>query len=450
MKVQAYLNSVYFDYQVLVKTRLDCALFSDLLLVIGEKQLNNAKHSSERSLSTEALLIDSIVADIDDIQQIRRDIHAHPELSFNEHRTSQLVKEQLNTLGITVHSGFAKTGLVGVIKAGQSGRAIGLRADMDALPVQEQNHFSHQSKYAGKMHACGHDGHTAMLLAAARYLSKHQQFDGSVYFIFQPAEEEGGGAQLMIKDGLFEQFPMQAVFGMHNWPGLAVGQFAISSGPVMASKNTFRIVVRGKGCHAALPHLGLDPVPVAAQIILTLQTILTRNVNPLANGLISVTQLHAGSGATNVISDSCELAGTVRTFSDELLSLVEQRMFEIVRHTCHAYGMEAEFEFYKDYPATINDEQAVAISRRVMASIVGEDQVVTQSATMGAEDFAFMLQEVPGSYCFIGNGVGDHGTQGHGVGPCSLHNASYDFNDEILPLGATYWVRLVEAYLAVE
>ncbi|WP_347987386.1 M20 aminoacylase family protein [Methylomonas sp. AM2-LC] len=412
--------------------------------------MDNVKHISVRSLLSEALLIDSIVADKVDIQKIRRDIHAHPELSYDEQRTSQLVKEQLKALGITVYSGFAKTGLVGVIKAGQSKRAIGLRADMDALPIQEHNHFSHQSKYAGKMHACGHDGHTAMLLAAARYLSKQQNFDGSVYFIFQPAEEEGAGAQSMIKDGLFEKFPMQAVFGMHNWPGLPVGQFAISSGPVMASKNTFRIVIRGKGCHAALPHLGLDPVPVAAQIILALQTILTRNANPLANGLISVTQVHAGSGATNVISDSCELAGTVRTFSDDLLNLIEQRMYEIVQHTCLAYGMEAEFEFNKDYPATINHEQAVAISRRVMVNIVGEDQVIAQSATMGAEDFAFMLQEVPGSYCFIGNGEGDHRNLGHGAGPCSLHNASYDFNDDILPLGATYWVRLVEAYLAAE
>jgi hippurate hydrolase len=253
----------------------------------------------------------------------------------------------------------------------------------------------------------------------------------------------------MIKDGLFEKFPMQAVFGMHNWPGLAVGQFAVSPGPVMASKNNFRIVIKGKGCHAALPHLGLDPVPVAAQIILALQTILTRNIHPLETGLISITQVQAGE-AINVISERCELAGTVRTFSVEQLNVIEQRMLEIVRHTCHAYAMEYEFEFSRDYPATINHPQATAVSRQVMINMVGEAQVLAQQATMGAEDFSFMLQELPGCYCFIGNGSGDHRSLGHGEGPCTLHSASYDFNDDILALGATYWVKLVEACLGSE
>ena len=239
-------------------------------------------------------LIPNIVDNINEIQGLRRDIHAHPELCFSEQRTSQLIAEKLTEWGIKTHTGLGKTGVVGIIKAGNSSRAIGLRADMDALPIQEHNQFTHKSIYPGKMHACGHDGHVAMLLAAARYLAKQQDFDGTVYLIFQPAEEEGGGANAMLDDGLLDLFPMQAIYGMHNWPELAVGQFAVSPGPVMASSNTFRIIIRGKGCHAALPHLGLDPVPVAAQIILALQTILTRNAKPIDAGIISITRLQAG------------------------------------------------------------------------------------------------------------------------------------------------------------
>jgi len=315
------------------------------------------------------------------------------------------------------------------------------------LPMHEQNSFAHASRYPGKMHGCGHDGHIGMLLAAAQYLATHRHFDGTVYLIFQPAEEGGGGADEMIKDGLFELFPMQAVYGMHNWPELPAGQFAVSPGPVMASLNTFRIVIRGKGCHAALPHLGLDPVPVAAQMIMAFQTILTRSAHPLDNGLISVTMLHAGE-ATNIIADTCELAGTVRTFSNQLLDLIETRMQEVARHICLAHGMACDFEFKRSYPPTVNHSEAVETSRSVMASIVGDRHVLEQKATMGAEDFAFMLQKLPGSYCFIGNGSGDHRSIGHGAGPCALHNTSYDFNDDILPLGATYWVRLVETCLS--
>lgn len=391
-------------------------------------------------------LIASIVANIAGIRDLRRDIHAHPELRFEEQRTSDLVAAKLGEWGIPVHRGLGGTGVVGIIKAGNSERAIGLRADMDALPLQEQNRFDHASVHPGKMHGCGHDGHTAMLLAAARYLAEHRDFDGTVYLIFQPAEEEGGGANEMIKDGLFELFPMQAVYGMHNWPGLAVGQFAVSEGPVMASSNLFRIVIRGKGCHAALPHLGLDPVPVAAQIITAFQTILTRNAHPLDKGLLSVTMLHAGE-ASNVIADNCELAGTVRAFTTELLDLIERRMEEITRHTCLAHGMECDFQFTRNYPTTVNHQPPVAIARRVMASIVGENNVLPQQPTMGAEDFGFMLRQIPGCYCFIGNGDGDHRNAGHGAGPCTLHNGSYDFNDELLPLGATYWVRLVQECL---
>lgn len=396
----------------------------------------------------QADLLADILANVDSIRALRRDIHAHPELCYQELRTAELVAAKLTEWGIPIHRGLGKTGVVGIIKAGNSDRAIGLRADMDALPMHEQNHFEHASRHPGKMHGCGHDGHTAMLLAAAQYLSKNRQFDGSVYLIFQPAEEGGAGADAMIKDGLFDLFPMQAVYGMHNWPELAVGQFALSQGPVMASLNTFRLVIHGKGGHAALPHLCLDPVPVAAQIIMAFQTILTRNANPLDAGLLSITMVNIGE-ATNIIADNCELAGTVRTFSNDLLDLIERRMAEIARHTCLAHGMACDFEFTRSYPTTVNHQHPVNIAKRVMADIVGDAQVLPQQPTMGAEDFAFMLQTVPGCYCFIGNGLGDHRSAGHGVGPCMLHNSSYDFNDTLLPLGATYWVKLVEACLAI-
>ena len=391
-------------------------------------------------------LIPDILAHLDDIRLLRHDLHAHPELRFEEHRTAELVARTLSHWGIEIHRGLGGTGVVGVIKNGESGNSIGLRADMDALPIQEHNQFEHASRYPGKMHACGHDGHTAMLLGAAQYLAQHRRFNGTVYLIFQPAEEEGGGANIMIQDGLFERFPMQSVYGMHNWPGLAAGQFAISPGPVMASSNTFRIVVKGRGCHAALPHLGLDPVPVASQIVLALQTILTRNTHPLESGLISVTQIHAGE-TRNVIADNCELAGTVRAFNHDVLNLIETRMHEITQHLCQAHGMDYVFEFNRNYPPTVNHDGAADFVRSVMTELVGNDNVLTQQATMGAEDFAFMLNEVPGCYAFIGNGNEEHRNPGHGAGPCTLHNASYDFNDEILALGASFWVKLVEAAL---
>lgn len=391
-------------------------------------------------------LIPEILDHIDAIRQLRHDLHAHPELRFEEHRTAELVARTLSHWGIEVHRGLGGTGVVGIIKNGNSENSIGLRADMDALPIQEHNKFEHASKHPGKMHACGHDGHTAMLLGAAQYLAQHRQFNGTVYLIFQPAEEEGGGANVMIQDGLFERFPMQTVYGMHNWPGLAAGQFAISPGPVMASSNTFKIVVKGRGCHAALPHLGLDPVPVASQLVLAFQTILTRNAHPLESGLISVTQIHAGE-TRNVIADNCELEGTVRAFTRDMLDLIETRMHEITQHLCQAHGMDYAFEFNRNYPPTINHASAAEFARTVMSELVGTDNVLNQHATMGAEDFAFMLNEVPGCYAFIGNGDEEHRNSGHGQGPCTLHNASYDFNDEILALGASYWVKLVEAAL---
>ncbi|GAA4425341.1 M20 aminoacylase family protein [Acidovorax lacteus] len=395
-------------------------------------------------------LIDSIVTQAAGIAAVRRDIHAHPELCFEEVRTADLVAAKLTEWGIPIHRGMGTTGVVGIVHGrdgGASGRAIGLRADMDALPMQEFNTFAHASKHQGKMHACGHDGHTAMLLAAAQHFAKHRQFDGTVYLIFQPAEEGGGGAREMIKDGLFEQFPVEAVFGMHNWPGMAAGQFAVSPGPVMASSNEFKIVIRGKGSHAALPHNGIDPVPIACQMVQAFQTIISRNKKPVDAGVISVTMIHAGE-ATNVVPDSCELQGTVRTFTLEVLDLIEQRMRQIAEHTCAAHEASCEFEFVRNYPPTVNSAPEAEFARQVMAEIVGESNVLVQEPTMGAEDFAFMLQAKPGAYCFIANGDGAHREMGHGGGPCTLHNPSYDFNDDLIPLGATYWVRLAERWLA--
>ena len=391
-------------------------------------------------------IIDSIVTQAAGIATIRRDIHAHPELCFEEARTADVVAQKLTEWGIPIHRGMGTTGVVGIVKNGSSGRAIGLRADMDALPMQEFNTFSHTSQHPGKMHACGHDGHTAMLLAAAQHFSRHRDFDGTVYLIFQPAEEGGGGAREMMKDGLFEKFPMEAVFGMHNWPGSEVGKFAISPGPVMASSNEFKITIRGKGGHAAMPHTGLDPVPVACQMVQAFQTIISRNKKPIDAGVVSVTMIHAGE-ATNVIPDSCELQGTVRTFSIEVLDLIEQRMKQIAEHTCAAFDMQCEFEFVRNYPPTINSVKEAGFARQVMASIVGADNVAVQEPTMGAEDFSYMLLAKPGCYSFIGNGEGAHRDIGHGGGPCTLHNPSYDFNDDLIPLGATYWVRLAEAWL---
>ena len=392
-------------------------------------------------------LIPELVQSASTIAAIRRDLHAHPELCFKEVRTADVVAAKLAEWGIPTHRGMGTTGVVGIVKAGTSERAIALRADMDALPMQEFNTFEHASQHPGKMHACGHDGHTAMLLAAAQHFATQRHFDGTVYLVFQPAEEGGGGAREMIKDGLFEKFPVEAVFGMHNWPGSAVGHFAVSPGPVMASSNEFKITLRGKGGHAAMPHNAVDPVPVACQLVQAFQTIISRNKKPIDAGVISVTMIHAGE-ATNVIPDSCEVQGTVRTFSIEVLDMIEQRMQQMTQHTAAAFGVTCEFEFRRNYPPTINSPKEAEFARRVMASIVGEARVQHQEPTMGAEDFAYMLMAKPGCYSFISNGDGDHRAIGHGGGPCMLHNPSYDFNDQLIPLGATYWVRLAEAWLA--
>jgi amidohydrolase len=394
-------------------------------------------------------LIDPIIQFHSELQQIRRDIHAHPELCFEENRTSDLVARKLTEWGIPILRGMGVTGVVGIIKDGDSGRAVGLRADMDALPVQESNTFAHTSRHAGKMHACGHDGHTAMLLGAAHYLARHREFNGTVYLIFQPAEEGGGGAQRMMDDGLFDQCPMDAVFGMHNWPGAAVGSFGVTAGPMMASSNEFEVTVKGKGAHAAQPYKGIDPIIAAIQIAQSWQTIVSRNTNPNDAAVLSITQIHAGS-TTNVIPDEATLIGTVRTFTLEVLDLIEQRMRVIAENTAAAFDARIDFHFHRNYPPLINHAREAGFAAEVARSIVGADNVDAHvEPTMGAEDFAFMLQHKPGAYIFIGNGEGAHRGAGHGIGPCNLHNASYDFNDELLPIGASYWVRLAEAYLGI-
>ena len=392
-------------------------------------------------------LIEPILADAAAVAAIRRDIHAHPELCFQEERTADVIAKALTDWGIPIHRGMGKTGVVGIVKNGNSPRAVGLRADIDALPMTEHNTFAHASRHAGKMHACGHDGHTAMLLAAAKHLSRHRNFDGTVYLVFQPAEEGGGGAREMIKDGLFDKFPMEAMFGVHNWPGMKVGAFGVNPGAMMASSNEFNITIRGRGAHAAMPHLGIDPVPVACQMVMAFQTIITRNRRPIDPGVISVTMIHGGE-ATNVVPDMCQIRGTVRTFSMETLDMIEARMAVVAEHTCAAFGASCDFKFTRNYPPTVNHPAETEFIKRVLGGVVGASNVHAFEPTMGAEDFSFFLQAIPGCYFVIGNGEGEHRDGGHGLGPCMLHNPSYDFNDDLIPLGATAWVRIAEEWFS--
>jgi amidohydrolase len=392
-------------------------------------------------------LIAEIEQSHEEIKAIRRDIHAHPELCYEEQRTADLVAQKLQGWGLEVTRNLGKTGVVGVLRKGSGKGMIGLRADMDALPIPELNTFEHASQHQNKMHACGHDGHTAMLLGAAQYLSRHRDFDGTVVFIFQPAEEGGGGAKAMIQDGLFKQFPVDAVFALHNWPGMPAGEFGARVGATQASSNEFEIRIKGSGSHAAIPHDGVDPVFTAMQIGTGLQSIMTRNKRPIDSAVLSITQIRAGH-ATNVIPDLATLAGTVRTFSTDVLDLIETRMKEIVTATAAAYRCTAEVDFVRNYPPTVNTEKETHFALGVMQDVVGAEHVETNiDPTMGAEDFSYMLLEKPGCYAYIGNGVGAHRAHGHGIGPCMLHNSSYDFNDDVLSLGATYWVRLVEKFL---
>ena len=369
---------------------------------------------------------------------LRRDIHAHPELAYEEERTASLVAERLNSWGFEVHQGLARTGVVGTLSRGK-GLRVGLRADMDALPMQEANRFEHKSRQNGKMHACGHDGHTVMLLAAARYFSEHSDFVGTIDFIFQPAEEAAGGAKTMIDEGLFERFPIDAVFGMHNWPGMAVGSFAMRPGPMMASLDCFDITIQGRGAHGALPHQGIDPIMTASQVISALQSIVSRNVDPLRSAVVSVTKIHAGN-AHNIIPECVELGGGLRCLEPEVRELLRSRMESVVDRVCDAMGAKGNIKFISGYPAVVNYPEATELAAKVASGIVGLANVdVNPEPTMGSEDFAYMLEEKPGCYVFIGNGAGE--------GACMVHNPNYDFNDDILVLGATYWVRLAQAYL---
>jgi hippurate hydrolase len=393
---------------------------------------------------------DSISAIVGPIRAIRRDIHAHPELKFEENRTAEIVSSALRGFGIDeIHTGLGKTGVVGILRGRPGSKMLGLRADMDALPMTELNAFEHKSQYAGKMHACGHDGHTATLLAAAKIMSADRDFAGSVAFIFQPAEEGGGGARAMIVDGLFERFPCDAVFAIHNWPGLRVGEFGLNPGAMMASSNEFEITVCGKGAHAAMPHLGVDPVLIASHLIQAFQSLVSRETKPIDATVVSVTQINAGE-ATNVIPDTCVMKGTVRTFSAQALDTIEQGMARICNQLPLAFNAHADFSFLRNYPPTINHAKEAMLAADVAAEIVGESMVQRHvEPTMGAEDFAYMLQEKPGAYIFLGNGdtSGPHRSAGHGLGPCTLHNPSYDFNDDLIPIGATFWQLLAKRFL---
>ena len=374
-----------------------------------------------------------------DLVEIRRDLHAHPETAFEERRTADVVAARLAALGVEVHRGLARTGVVGVLRAGSGQRAIGLRADMDALHVAELNEFGHRSLHAGKMHACGHDGHTAMLLGAARYLAETRHFDGTVYFIFQPAEESEGGGELMVREGLFEQFAAEVVFGMHNWPGVPVGQFQLRTGPMMAGTNRFEITVTGRGAHAAMPHQGIDPVVAGSALVQALQTLTSRNLNPLDSAVVTVTQFHGGD-AWNVIPSEVVIRGTTRAFTPEIQDLLEDGMRRVCDGVTAAHGCKVALRYERNYPPLVNSEREAQLAREVLESLVGAENVQWDCApTMAGEDFAFMLQARPGCFVFIGNGPGQGG--------CMLHNPRYDFNDAILPLGASYWARLVERYL---
>ena len=373
------------------------------------------------------------------MQEWRRDIHRHPELAFNENRTAEMVAQNLESFGAEVFTGIGKTGVVGKLTNGNSDNAIGLRADMDALPMQENNDFSYRSVNEGVFHGCGHDGHTAMLLGAAKYLSLTKEFDGTVYFIFQPAEEAAGGAPEMIKDGLFDKFRMTSVYGMHNMPGMPVGQFGIRSGHMFAAFAPFDIEITGIGGHAAMPQNCVDPIVISSSVIQALQTVVSRNIDPFKPSVISVTQVHAGD-AYNVIPDSVQLCGGVRYFDQESGLIIKRRIEEVLQGICSTYGASFTLNYDELYPVLSNHEKETGIAVTAASDLVGAEKVNAEiPATAGSEDFAFMLLEKPGAYILIGNG--------DGKGGCMIHHSSYDFNDRILPLGASYWIRLAENIL---
>lgn len=379
----------------------------------------------------------------DDMQAWRRDLHQHPELCFEERRTAAIVAEKLRSWGIEVHEGIGVTGVVGVLKGqGSSTRTIGLRADMDALPMQEENDFAHKSTIDGKMHACGHDGHTAILLGAAKYLAETRNFDGTVHFIFQPAEEGGGGGDEMVKDGLFERFPCDGVYGLHNQPSLPRGTFNVCSGPIMASADTAVMKIRGKGGHAAYPHLTNDPIAAGVQLYTALQTIVARNVGPVDNAVVSVTQFQAGTGI-NIIPQEATLSASIRAMTAQIRDLIEARVREICDGVAATHGVEIKLDYQRRYPSVVNHEKETQIAARAATEIVGHENVNMETPIrMGSEDFAFMLEACPGCYFFLGT---NDETHFHAV-----HHPEYDFNDEVLSIGASIWARLVEQQLPRE
>jgi hippurate hydrolase len=375
-----------------------------------------------------------------ELTEWRRDFHAHPELGFEEIRTSGLVAERLAAFGCEVHRGLGQTGVVGTLRTGNGARTIGLRADMDALPMHEANEFAHRSRHDGRMHGCGHDGHTTMLLGAARYLAETRNFDGTVHFIFQPAEEGLGGADAMIRDGLFQQFPCDVIFGMHNRPGLPVGEYAIRPGPMMAGGAFFDITVRGRGGHGARPESGIDPVLTACHIATALQSSVARNVAPMDTAVLSVTQIDGGS-AYNVIPSEAALRGTARAFRTETMQLIESNMRRIAEGAAAGFGAKTDVDFRFLFQPVVNDEVETGFIADTAALLVGEAKVErNRSPVMGSEDFASMLAIVPGAYIHVGNGVGEGG--------CEVHNPAYDFNDAALPYGAGLLAGLVERKLA--
>jgi hippurate hydrolase len=388
------------------------------------------------------MVLPEIASFASELVALRRDLHRHPELAFEERRTADVVARTLEGYGLPIHRGLAGTGVVATLHAGTSSRAIGLRADMDALPLQELNAFGHASAHAGRMHACGHDGHTAMLLAAARHLAATRRFDGTVHFIFQPAEESAGGGQVMVEQGLFERFPVDAVYGMHNMPGLPAGQFGMRVGAIMAGVDRFDLRVIGRGGHAAFPHRAVDAVLVQAQIATALQSLVARNVDPLDDAVVSITKVHGGE-AYNILPEEVVLSGCIRYFRAEVRQLLRSGIERVARGVAEAFGARIEFDYRAGYPATVNTAREVQAAARAAAAVVGAAAVDTNVApVMGAEDFAYMLQARPGAYVLLGNG-------GEGeTGGCMLHNPHYDFNDDVLPVGASYWVRLVEQELA--
>ena len=385
-----------------------------------------------------------LVKQIEDMElqlsEWRQDLHAHPELGFEEHRTSDFVASKLEEFGVEVYREIGKTGIVGVLRQGNETRSIGLRADMDALPISETNEVSHRSKNPGKMHACGHDGHTVMLLAAAKYLAESRSFSGQVNFIFQPAEEGLGGAKAMIDDGLFDKFPCDRVYAMHNGPGIAVGKFASVPGIRTAAGAFFDIKVIGKGGHGAFPQFAIDPITIAAEIIGAIQTIISRTTSPNDSAVLSITKVHAGD-AYNVIPESAMLSGTVRTFTIEKMQEIEQQMVSISEGISKAHGGTALVEFNTLFLPVLNEERATDLATEVCGDIVGQDNVITTgSAGTGSEDFSFMSNEVPGCYVIIGNGEDSN----------ALHNPNFDFNDEALVYGGSFFARVIEKELALD